>query len=206
MTTYVIREAGVGARTETGRGDILVTVMRCSGPKPIHRIRAVLNSLTHSLPLARPSRASCFAQMELPLLPSVSQVEIVAFATSKPFATSQAAQVDGYTNLSIGAKSLGKFDQVCLFMRVNRQVVRIRDAESGSAFDSVPPSLAITRQVGVTRVRSKGSSQDLQPDLFVSVRLRQAGSNRRAKETERWRQCRQREFRAAQQCTVSTHR
>ena len=50
-------------------------------------------SWTHSLPLVRPSRASGYAQMELLLLPSVSQAGIVAIATCKPFATSQVAQV-----------------------------------------------------------------------------------------------------------------
>src|SRR5579862_410619 len=40
---------------------------------------------THSLPLARPSRAFTFGRMELPLLRSVSQDWMVAVATCKPF-------------------------------------------------------------------------------------------------------------------------
>src|SRR5579862_6930388 len=52
---------------------------------------------THSLPLARPSRAFTFGRMELPLLRSVSQDWMVAVATCKPFAASQAAQVTMFT-------------------------------------------------------------------------------------------------------------
>ena len=49
--------------------------------------------MTRSLPLARPSRASTFGRMDLPILQMVSPENEVAIATGKPFAASQAAQV-----------------------------------------------------------------------------------------------------------------
>ena len=49
--------------------------------------------MTRSLPLARPSRAFAFAQWSSRSCQVFPIIEIVAFATSKPFAASQAAQV-----------------------------------------------------------------------------------------------------------------
>ena len=50
-------------------------------------------SLTHSLPLARPSRACGFAQWSSRSCQVFPVIEIVAIATCKPFAASPAAQV-----------------------------------------------------------------------------------------------------------------
>ena len=125
-------------------------------------------SLTRSLPLARPSRASGFAQI--------------------PFAASQAAQVDNYANLSFsfgmqihhlppqrdstrqgakylkirnvecrmrgaGAKSLTKFDQI--WPSWTTFICFLWGAEFVSAFVSRPLSLATARQVCATRTSHK---------------------------------------------------
>ena len=55
-------------------------------------------SLTHSLPLVRPSRASGFAQWSSRSCQVFPTIGTVAIATSKPFAASQAAQVDSSRN------------------------------------------------------------------------------------------------------------
>jgi hypothetical protein len=72
----------IGIENGIGRGGRPneAAVLAGSGCGAAYRVELLYKNLTHSLPLARPSRASGFAQI--------------------PFAASQAAQVDNYTILT----------------------------------------------------------------------------------------------------------
>jgi hypothetical protein len=64
-----------------------------SSPRADDFFGAVGGKSTRSLPLVRPSRACGFAQWSSRSCQVFPIIETVAFATSKPFAASQAAQV-----------------------------------------------------------------------------------------------------------------
>ncbi len=129
-------------------------------------------SWTHSLPLVRPSRASGYAQMELLLLPSVSQAGIVAIATCKPFATSQVAQVVnsrsshsffecGVRNSSdFGERECGISGKVALFTQFTwaalSGVYKSYDNSNNITSEFLPDGGRAFKVVGWSRLRERG--------------------------------------------------